>query len=283
MDPKTLDTINKLVNRATSENAPEAESAVRGALGRMKKHGVAFEDYLEAMDPDDVFQYGVVRVADKYVQERDDLSVPKKRDLYAKILARISARYSGEPEEDPLQEILRRAKESMDRKEAEDRGRAEAEERRRRESESRKKADEPPPRRERPRPEAAKPEPAPEGRRPEFAGSAHWDCPLRERIRSATLETWRQGGPARKASAMGWIDRALLAVDVVGVPLALRAYGAGILFGAFFGAVSTLALGFAAYAADWYPDRDFMTLSPWTYVAAIGAYSAVFRVRQLFS
>lgn len=281
MDPKTLDTINKLVNRATSENAPEAESAVRGALGRMKKHGVAFEDYLESLDPDEVFQYGVVRVADKYVQERDDLSIPKKRDLYAKILARISARYSGDPQRaDPAkvaEEILRQAREASEREKREE------SKRRAEEAAAKARADEPPPRRERPRPETAKPEPATEGPGPVFSGSAHWDCPLRERIRRATLETWRQGGPARKASARGWIDRALLAVDVVGVPLALRAYGAAILFGAFSGTLLTLALGFAAYAADWYPDRDFMTLSPWTYVAAIGAYNAVLRVRQFFS
>lgn len=98
MDAKLIDVVGKLVNRATSDNREEAEAAARGAVGRLRKAGHSFEDYLDAFDPDSVFQAGVVRTADWYVASRIDLSEPSKRDLYSRTIRKISGKYS--PQQD---------------------------------------------------------------------------------------------------------------------------------------------------------------------------------------
>lgn len=95
MDPKTLSTVCKLVNQATSDNPAEADAAAKGAIGRLKKAGATFEEFLGALDPSEVFQNGLVRVADRYASSREDLSVPARRELFAMLIAGINYRYSG--------------------------------------------------------------------------------------------------------------------------------------------------------------------------------------------
>lgn len=100
MDPKTLSTVCKLVNQATSDNPAEADAAAKGAIGRLKKAGATFEDFLGELDPSEVFQNGLVRVADRYASSREDLSVPARRELFAMLIAGINYRYSGSRAED---------------------------------------------------------------------------------------------------------------------------------------------------------------------------------------
>lgn len=126
METKLLETVGKLVNRATSDNREEAEAAARGALGRLRRAGETFEAYLAAVDPDAVFQSGLVRVADLYAFGREELSEPAKRELYAQLVRSISARYSGGAEsagageaDAAKDEELRRREEELDRRERE--------------------------------------------------------------------------------------------------------------------------------------------------------------------
>lgn len=126
MDAKLIDTVGKLVNRATSDNREEAEAAARGALGRLRRAGETFEAYLAAVDPDAVFQSGLVRVADLYAFGREDLSEPAKRDLYALLVRSVSAKYSGGAEpaagggtDAAKEEELRRREEEVGRRERE--------------------------------------------------------------------------------------------------------------------------------------------------------------------
>lgn len=104
MDPKTLSAVSKLANRATSDNPSEAEAAARGAVGRLKKAGATFEEFLTELDPAEVFQNGLVRVADRYVSSREDLSEPAKRELFAALIAGINYRYGKARSEDPVRE-----------------------------------------------------------------------------------------------------------------------------------------------------------------------------------
>ena len=98
MDTKLIDIVGKLVNRATSDNIEESEAAARGALARLARSGESFETYLDAVDPQTVFQVGLVRIADKYAFGRSDLSEPAKRDLYGRLVQSISEKYSGRPD-----------------------------------------------------------------------------------------------------------------------------------------------------------------------------------------
>lgn len=124
MDAKLIDTVGKLVNRATSDNGEESEVAARGALGRLRRAGETFEAYLAAVDPDAVFQSGLVRVADRYAFGRDDLSEPAKRELYGLLVRAISAKYSGGTEsprgggaDSEKEAELRRREEELERRE----------------------------------------------------------------------------------------------------------------------------------------------------------------------
>jgi hypothetical protein len=125
METKLLETVGKLVNRATSDNKEESEAAARGALGRLRRAGETFEAYLAALDPDAVFQSGLVRVTDQYAFGREDLSEPAKRELYALLVRSISAKYSGGAEsaagesDAAKEEELRRREEELDRRERE--------------------------------------------------------------------------------------------------------------------------------------------------------------------
>lgn len=123
MDSKLIDIVGKLVNRATSDNIEESEAAARGALGRLARSGETFEAYLGSVDPEKVFQSGLMRVADRYAFGRDDLSEPAKRDLYSLLVRAIASKYSGPADpsgtESAKEEELRRREEELDRRDRE--------------------------------------------------------------------------------------------------------------------------------------------------------------------
>lgn len=126
MDTKLIDTVGKLVNRATSDNREEAEAAARGALGRLRRAGATFEAYLSVLDPESVFQSGLVRVADLYAFGREGISEPAKRELYSALLDSISSKYTARKEsadaggrDAAREEELRRREEEIGRRERE--------------------------------------------------------------------------------------------------------------------------------------------------------------------
>lgn len=128
MDRKTIETVAKLANQATSTNPTEGDTAARYALARLRKAGATFEEFLAEVPRDAVYQAGLARVADRYVADRADLSEPAKRELYAKLIAAVSAKYSrgageggGRAREQDLrdkeEELRRREREAAEREE----------------------------------------------------------------------------------------------------------------------------------------------------------------------
>lgn len=118
MDTKTVDTVTKLVNLACSQSAAEAETAARGAVSRLKKSGATLEDFVAAMDAGKVFQIGLVRVAERYAMEKEGLSEPARRELYARLIAGINYRYGGgKSAHDEKEAELRKREEDLRRRE----------------------------------------------------------------------------------------------------------------------------------------------------------------------
>jgi hypothetical protein len=82
-----------------NDNPHEAEAAIRSAYARMKRDGVTLDDVLGL--PDQLlYQRGLMTLVDHMVQGETGLSEPAKRDLYAKLSAKVSRRFSGEAESD---------------------------------------------------------------------------------------------------------------------------------------------------------------------------------------
>jgi hypothetical protein len=295
MDAKTLDVIGKLVNRATSDNPTEAESSAKGALARLRKAGYGFEEYVAAADHDSVFQYGLVRVADRYVAGREDLSNPQKRELYAKLLRDISAKYSGSDREadSAREDELRKKEEDFRRKEREaERRREEKEEdlRRReretaeREARSKREA------------RGTAPSGGPAGREPGApsgsGGEAHRGDGPTVQMRRKRSDGGRSGEPRNFPDPPPSFSPA----GIFALPKcvaawkedpgrAFRAYAAGVLFGLFSGVAGTLLLAFA-FAANGSVPSWASALSPvpaYEVVFAIGSVAAAIRVCGEFS
>lgn len=90
--------IAKLLARASmTDSKPEAEASIRGAHARMLRDGVTLKDLL-ALPDDALYQKGLIALAEHMVAESKDLSESSKRELYAKYLQQIVARFSGENE-----------------------------------------------------------------------------------------------------------------------------------------------------------------------------------------
>ena len=110
-----------------TDNKPESEAAIRGAYSRMKRDGVSFEDLLTL--PDELlYQRGLMELVGHIVAEQSELSEGAKRDMYARLAARVAKRYAG-PADDQSASERRRERE---RQEQESNERASAEQGRRR-------------------------------------------------------------------------------------------------------------------------------------------------------
>jgi hypothetical protein len=92
-DRTTIQRIAKILARASSDNAGEAETALRGALGRMKRDGVSFKDLL-SLPVEELYQDTLVKLIELLVQERTELSHSSRRDLYSTYLKLIVAKFS---------------------------------------------------------------------------------------------------------------------------------------------------------------------------------------------
>jgi hypothetical protein len=137
-DRATIERVAKILAKATSDNAAEADLAIRHAFGRMQRDGVTFGELL-SLPKDILFQSTLSRLAELLSRELNpDLSEGGKRELYAQLLKLIVEKFSDDelhsaPKRDGEQERERAAR---------------AYEERRRNEEARRGRSEPPPRQE---------------------------------------------------------------------------------------------------------------------------------------
>ena len=137
-DRATIERVAKILAKATSDNAAEADLAIRHAFGRMQRDGVTFGELLN-LPKDILFQSTLSRLAELLSRELNpDLSEGGKRELYAQLLKLIVEKFSDDelhsaPKRDGDQERERAAR---------------AYEERRRNEEARRGRNEPPPRQE---------------------------------------------------------------------------------------------------------------------------------------
>lgn len=89
-----IERIATILARATSDNENEAAKALESTLKRMNRDGVTVQDLL-SLPEEKLYQDALVRLADIIVKSRDDLSPPKRRELYAAYLGLIVEKFSG--------------------------------------------------------------------------------------------------------------------------------------------------------------------------------------------
>ena len=132
-DPADIERIAKILARGTSDNAAEAETAIRHAYGRMLRDGVTFGDLL-SLPKEALYQTTLSRLAEIISRElKPELSENAKRDIYAELLRLIVEKFTGS------------TKRTEDRADSDREKAAREYEARRREEEARRGRSEPPP------------------------------------------------------------------------------------------------------------------------------------------
>lgn len=94
-DSATIQRISKLLARATSPEAAEAQAALEGAFKRMKRDGVSFDDLL-TLPVEVLYQDVMIKLVDLILADQVNLSPSSKREAYAAYLVLIVAKFSGE-------------------------------------------------------------------------------------------------------------------------------------------------------------------------------------------
>lgn len=94
-DQATIQRIAKLLARATSPEAGEAQAALEGAFKRMKRDGVSFGDLL-TLPTNDLYQDVLVSLVPLMLADQTNLSPAGRREAYAKYMKQIVAKFSGE-------------------------------------------------------------------------------------------------------------------------------------------------------------------------------------------
>lgn len=94
-DQTTIQRIAKLLARATSPEAAEAQSALEGAFKRMKRDGVSFDDLL-TLPKTDLYQDVMVKLVGLILADQPNLSPASRREAYEKYLVLIVAKFSGD-------------------------------------------------------------------------------------------------------------------------------------------------------------------------------------------
>lgn len=94
-DRVTIQRIAKLLARATSPEAAEAQAALEGAFKRMKRDGVSFDDLL-TLPKNDLYQDVMIKLVDLILAERENLSPASRREAYEKYILLIVAKFSGD-------------------------------------------------------------------------------------------------------------------------------------------------------------------------------------------
>jgi|GEM_PF-6881611 len=82
-----------LARAAMTDSAAEADMSVRSAYARMQRDGVTFDDLLRLSD-DALYQRGLIALVEYIVASSTELSESGKRELYAKYLQQVAARFS---------------------------------------------------------------------------------------------------------------------------------------------------------------------------------------------
>lgn len=94
-DQATIQRIAKLLARATSPEAGEAQAALEGAYKRMKRDGVSFTDLL-TLPTDDLYQDVLVKLVSLLLADQPNLSPAGRREAYARYMQQIVSRFSGD-------------------------------------------------------------------------------------------------------------------------------------------------------------------------------------------
>lgn len=97
-DQATIQRIAKLLARATSTEAGEAQAALEGAFKRMKRDGVSFGDLL-TLPTNDLYQDVLVSLVPMMLADQPNLSPAGRREAYAKYMQQIVAKFSGDWDE----------------------------------------------------------------------------------------------------------------------------------------------------------------------------------------
>lgn len=93
-DQATIQRIAKLLARATSPEAAEAQAALEGAFKRMKRDGVSFDDLL-TLPKNDLYQDVMIKLVDLILADQPNLSPASRREAYEKYILLIVAKFSG--------------------------------------------------------------------------------------------------------------------------------------------------------------------------------------------
>ena len=92
--PESVTRIAKILARATSDSAAEADTAISMAHKRMIHDGVTMDDLLR-LPISELYQATIARLAEKIANERSDLSKDSQRQLYADYLDKIVDKFRG--------------------------------------------------------------------------------------------------------------------------------------------------------------------------------------------
>lgn len=94
-DQVTIQRIARLLARATSPEAGEAQAALEGAFKRMRRDGVSFGDLL-TLPTNDLYQDVLVSLVPLILADQPNLSPAGRREAYAKYMKQIVAKFSGD-------------------------------------------------------------------------------------------------------------------------------------------------------------------------------------------
>lgn len=94
-DRATIQRIAKLLARATSPEAGEAQAALEGAFKRMKRDSVSFDDLL-TLPTDELYQDVLVKLIELILADQPNMSPASRREAYAKYMVLIVVKFSGD-------------------------------------------------------------------------------------------------------------------------------------------------------------------------------------------
>lgn len=93
-DRATIERIAKFIARASmNDSQHEADAAIKSAYARMQRDGVSLDDVL-SLPEELLYQKGLMDLVAYMVGQETTLSESSKRDLYARYVGKVAARFS---------------------------------------------------------------------------------------------------------------------------------------------------------------------------------------------
>ena len=89
---ENIETIAKILAKATSDIASEADSAIVSAINRMKRDGIELEDLLR-LDEKLLYQETLIILVGQIVKSNNQLSIDAKRELYKKYFSLVNDKF----------------------------------------------------------------------------------------------------------------------------------------------------------------------------------------------